>query len=107
MTLGRTLCVAVNGIDGTVVEVEAFTSPGQPAFGIIGLPDSACRQAPDRIKAAAANSTLLLPRDKITVNLAGGADQTRIRLRPRDRVGRVGDTKSTGSQRDSRHCAPR
>ena len=73
MTLGRTLCVAVNGIDGTVVEVEAFTSPGQPAFGIIGLPDSACRQAPDRIKAAAANSTLLLPRDKITVNLSPAA----------------------------------
>lgn len=70
MTLSRTLCVAVNGIDGTVVEVEAFAGPGQPGFTVIGLPDSACKQAPDRIRAAAANCDLLLPKQKITVNLS-------------------------------------
>ena len=70
MTIGRTLCVAVNGIEGTVVEVEAMTGDGKPAFTIIGLPDTACRQAPDRIRAAATNCKLKMPREKITVNLS-------------------------------------
>lgn len=70
MTIARTLCVAVNGIDGTVVQVEAYTGSGQPVFQLVGLPDTACRQAPDRIKAAAANSDLCMPRERITVNLS-------------------------------------
>lgn len=70
MTLGRTRAVAVSGIDGVPIEVEADSAPGLPAFSIVGMPDTACRQAPDRVRSAAANSALQLPRQRVTVNLS-------------------------------------
>lgn len=73
MTVGRTLSVAVTGIEGTVVDVEADIAPGLPAFLIGGLPDTACRQSPDRIRAAASNSDLELSRQRVTVNLSPAA----------------------------------
>lgn len=70
MTLGCTRSVAVTGIHGTLVEVEADVSPGLPWFGVSGMPDTSCKQAPDRIRAAANNCELELPRQRITVNLS-------------------------------------
>lgn len=70
MTLGRTRAVAVTGIDGVVIEVEADSAPGLPAFAIGGMPDAACRQAPDRVRSAAANTGLQLPRQRVTINLS-------------------------------------
>ncbi|GAB3579057.1 YifB family Mg chelatase-like AAA ATPase [Calidifontibacter terrae] len=70
MTLGVTRCVAVYGITGRVVTVEADTGSGTPIWQVVGLPDSACKQAPDRIKAAAANTDLELPKVRVTVNLS-------------------------------------
>lgn len=70
MALGRTTSVALRGIEGTVVEVETDISSGLPAFLISGLPDAACRQSADRIRAACANSALDLPRSRCTVNLS-------------------------------------
>ena len=37
---------------------------------ISGLPDAACRQSPDRIKAAAAHSEVAIPNRRLTVNLS-------------------------------------
>src|SRR5690349_14380330 len=37
---------------------------------ISGLPDAACKQSPDRIKAAAANSGMSIPNRRLTVNLS-------------------------------------
>ncbi|MDE9367900.1 YifB family Mg chelatase-like AAA ATPase [Luteipulveratus sp. YIM 133132] len=70
MTLGRTRSVAVTGIDGTLVAVEADVASGLPAFTVSGLPDTACAQSPDRVRAAASNCGLALPRQRITVNLS-------------------------------------
>ncbi|RNI24323.1 YifB family Mg chelatase-like AAA ATPase [Flexivirga caeni] len=70
MSLGRTRSVAVTGIHGCVVEVEADVSPGLPTFYVSGMPDASCKQAPDRIRAAANNCDLELPRQRITVNLS-------------------------------------
>lgn len=70
MSLGRTRCVALSGVGGAVVDVEADIVPGLPAFAIGGLPDTACRQSADRIKAAAANGDLAIPTRRITVNLS-------------------------------------
>lgn len=70
MSLGRTLSVALNGLEGALVEVEAHVAPGLPAFAVTGLPDKACGQAPDRVKSAAANSGFALPARRITVNLS-------------------------------------
>jgi len=58
------------GIDGHAVRVEVHLSAGLPAFAIVGLPDTACREARDRVRAAITNSGYPFPARKITVNLA-------------------------------------
>lgn len=70
MTLGRARAVAVTGIEGTVVDVEAHVAPGLPAFTVSGLPDTACAQSPDRVRAAVANCDLGMPKQRLTVNLS-------------------------------------
>ncbi|GAB47211.1 magnesium chelatase domain-containing protein [Mobilicoccus pelagius] len=70
MTLGRTTSVTLTGLEGAVVHIEADIVPGLPAFVIGGLPDAACRQSGDRIKAAGGNSGLEIPNRRITVNLS-------------------------------------
>ena len=54
--LGSTRSVALSGLDGTLVDVEAHIAQGLPHFAIGGLPDTACAQAPDRVRPAAASS---------------------------------------------------
>ncbi len=61
---------AVVGIDAYPVEVEVDISSGIPAFNIVGLPDTACRESADRVRSAIKNSGLSFPSKKITVNLA-------------------------------------
>ncbi len=58
------------GIDGHAVQVEVHLSSGLPCFAIVGLPDTACREARDRVRAAITNSGFTFPVRKITVNLA-------------------------------------
>lgn len=70
MAVARTLAVALHGIDGALVEIEADLANGLPAFTIIGLPDAALGEAKDRVRAAAANSGCDLPTRKVTVNLS-------------------------------------
>jgi magnesium chelatase family protein len=70
MSIGRTLGVALVGIDGFLVDVEADVASGLPAFTITGLPDTALGQARDRVRAAAANSGVALPSRRLTVNLS-------------------------------------
>lgn len=70
MTLGRTWAVGLVGITGRMVQVEADVGAGLPTFTVGGLPDAACAQAPDRIRAATANAGLQLPSRKVVVNLS-------------------------------------
>ena len=70
MTLGRTRAVGLRGIVGFLVDVEVDVSSGLPAFHVGGCPDSACAQAPSRVKAAAANSGHPIPLRRVTVNLS-------------------------------------
>ena len=58
------------GIDGHRVRVEAHIANGLPAFNIVGLPDAACREARDRVKAAMTSTGLGFPDTRVTVNLA-------------------------------------
>lgn len=73
MGLGRTLAVALIGLEGHLVEVEADVTQGLPAFIIVGLPDASLVESRDRIRAAAANSFCALPNKRITVNLSPAA----------------------------------
>ncbi len=58
------------GVDGHVVTVEVHISSGLPSFTIVGLPDAACREARDRVRAAVLSSGLEWPQGRVTVNLA-------------------------------------
>jgi len=70
MAVARTLSIALHGVDGALVEIEADLANGLPAFTIIGLPDAALGEAKDRVRAAAVNSGCDLPARKVTVNLS-------------------------------------
>ncbi|PZF57542.1 ATP-binding protein [Curtobacterium sp. MCBD17_034] len=67
--IGRTTAVALLGITGRMVEVEAHLSSQLPSFSIIGLPDAALGEARERVRAAASNTGSALPARRITVNL--------------------------------------
>ncbi len=69
MRHARTLAIALSGLEGTVVDVEADVSAGLPAFSLVGLPDSSMLQARDRVRAAAGRSGASLAPRRITVNL--------------------------------------
>ncbi len=60
----------VLGVEGRPVTVEVHVSSGLPSFTIVGLPDTACREARDRVRAALLCSGLPWPMRRITVNLA-------------------------------------
>ncbi len=68
--LAKVFSSAVFGIDAHLVEAEVDIGNGLPAFNIVGLPDTACRESADRVRAAVKNSGILFPAKKITVNLA-------------------------------------
>jgi magnesium chelatase family protein len=58
------------GVTGHVVEVEADIANGLVGMILIGLPDTALREARDRIRAAIVNSNEEWPHRKITVGLS-------------------------------------
>jgi len=62
--------VALVGLEGRVVEVEADIGAGVPRTVLVGLPDSALYQARDRCKAAVSNSGQEWPISLLTVNLS-------------------------------------
>ena len=70
MPLARTYSVALIGVNGQVVEVEADIANGLPGMILVGLPDTALREARDRIRAAIVNSGEEWPQRKITVGLS-------------------------------------
>jgi magnesium chelatase family protein len=68
--LARTYSVALIGVTGHVVEIEADIANGLPAVIVVGLPDTALREARDRIRAAITNIREEWPQRKITVGLS-------------------------------------
>jgi magnesium chelatase family protein len=58
------------GVDGRPVQVEVHVSSGLPGFNVVGLPDAACRESRDRVRAALLSSDLPWPLRRVTVNLA-------------------------------------
>lgn len=66
----RTWAVALTGLNGHMVDVEADLSQQTPGFDLIGLADRALGEAVRRVHNACRNSGLDLPRRKLTVNLS-------------------------------------
>jgi magnesium chelatase family protein len=70
MGLGTTASVALTGLAGHVVEVQAQLAASVPGFTLVGLPDAALSESRDRVRAAVLSSGLPWPNRKITVNLS-------------------------------------
>ena len=68
--IGVTYGMAVHGITGTPVRVEADCGPGLPGLAIVGWGDTAVSEARDRIRTAARNSVFPWPRSKVVVSLS-------------------------------------
>ncbi|MFI0479379.1 magnesium chelatase domain-containing protein [Actinomadura sp. 9N215] len=69
MGLARTRAIALLGIEGTVVDVEASITEGTPGLHLIGLPDTARNQIRDRVYAAIINSDQHFPHRHVAVSL--------------------------------------
>jgi magnesium chelatase family protein len=70
MGLARAWSVAVTGVTGRLVGIEADVGPGLPGFGLIGLPDTALSEARERVRAAVQNSGEAWPKQKVTVSMS-------------------------------------
>ena len=70
MSLTQLITRAQLGIDAFEVRVEVHISNGLPAFTVVGLPETAVREARDRVRSAVLNSGFEFPSRRITVNLA-------------------------------------
>ena len=62
--------MALNGINGYLVETQVDVSSGLPHLEIVGLPDTSVRESKERVRTAIKNSGIEFPSRKITVNLA-------------------------------------
>lgn len=62
--------MGLQGVSGSPVYAECYISTGLPAFDIVGLPDTAVKEARERVRAAVKNSGFKFPVSRITVNLA-------------------------------------
>lgn len=69
MGFARACSVALVGVDGVVVEVQADLEPGVAAFTLVGLPDKTLVESRDRVRAAVVNSGAAWPQKKLTVGL--------------------------------------
>ena len=70
MPVARTHSIALVGVEGHPVEIETDIANGLPCLLLVGLPDTALREARDRIRAAIINSHEQWPQRRVTVGLS-------------------------------------
>ncbi|WP_067846245.1 YifB family Mg chelatase-like AAA ATPase [Nocardia lijiangensis] len=70
MALGRAHSVAVTGVDGQLVEIEADIGQGLPSVHLVGLPDTALSESRDRVRSAVANSGEKWPDGRVILALS-------------------------------------
>ena len=70
MALGRAFSVAVRGLDGEIVEIEADITSGLPGVHLVGLPDAALQESRDRVRAAITNCGNTWPMSRLTLALS-------------------------------------
>lgn len=58
------------GVQPQAVTVEAHVGAGKPGFVVVGLPDTAVREAKERVRAAFASSGHSFPNRRVVINLS-------------------------------------
>ena len=116
---------AINGVDARMVEIEVYSQLGTSQFAIVGLPDTAVKEAKDRIPKALKSQGLALKKEyDVTVNLAPAdvrkegsiydlpiaigllGASGRIRNRHLDDYGFIGELALSGEVRPARGVLP-
>jgi magnesium chelatase family protein len=70
MALGRAFSVAVTGVEGQLVEIEADIGQGLPSVHLVGLPDTTLQESRDRVRAAVTNSGEKWPDGRVILALS-------------------------------------
>jgi magnesium chelatase family protein len=70
MALGRAFSMAVRGLAGETVEIEADINAGLPGVHLVGLPDTALQESRDRVRSAITNSGGKWPMARLTLALS-------------------------------------
>lgn len=70
MGLARAWSVALLGVDGQGVEIEAHVTGGLPGVHLVGLPDAALQESRDRVRSAVVNSDRPWPKQRIVLALS-------------------------------------
>lgn len=70
MALAKAWSIALYGVDGQLVEIEADIGIGLPGVHLVGLPDAALHESKDRVRSAVVNSGWEWPNRRITLALS-------------------------------------
>jgi len=70
MALAQVLSRAGAGVAAPLVTVEVHSGGGLPRMSMVGLPETAVREAKDRVKAALLNAGFSFPAGHVTISLA-------------------------------------
>ncbi len=62
--LAKVLSCAVAGLEGHIIEAEVDIAYGLPNYHLVGLPDTAVKEAWDRVRAAMRNSGCTWPNER-------------------------------------------
>ncbi|HHY92018.1 MAG TPA: YifB family Mg chelatase-like AAA ATPase [Firmicutes bacterium] len=68
--LAQVYAAALHGLTGVPVAVEVDVGGGLPQFNLVGLPDTAVREARERVRSAVKHAGFEFPDGRITANLA-------------------------------------
>ncbi|MFI1913130.1 YifB family Mg chelatase-like AAA ATPase [Nocardia sp. NPDC020380] len=70
MSLGRAFSVAVSGVEGQLVEIEADIGQGLPSVHLVGRPDTTLQESRDRVRAAVTNTGEKWPDGRVILALS-------------------------------------
>lgn len=70
MSLSKVRTRALVGIEAVPVMVEVHLSNGLPSLSLVGLPETAVKEARDRVRSALINCGFEFPAKRITINLS-------------------------------------
>lgn len=70
MTIGKMKAVSLQGLLGSLIEIECDISDGIPMYSLLGLPDTSLQESRERVRAALTNSGQKWPNKKVTVSLS-------------------------------------
>ena len=70
MGLSQVYSRACVGVEAPLITVEVYLSGGLPVMSVVGLPETAVKEAKDRVRAALLNAGFDFPPSRVTISLA-------------------------------------